>query len=173
MNLSTILGNVTKVAGTAASLAGTYYQIKALSKGIPQAAAAPPPVTPAAPALPRTPYGAQIYSSQVPYSTRSFQGASIIPAALPAIAGAALPTIARGAMSLLSNAGKVAGIAAALGIGEEVVQSVLHLDRSTRRRRRRRMLTNSDVKDITVMASLLGKGSEAFKTWLATAQRGR
>jgi len=38
-----------------------------------------------------------------------------------------------------------------------------------RRRRRRRMLTKSDIADISTMAALLGKNSEAFKTWLARA----
>ena len=40
-----------------------------------------------------------------------------------------------------------------------------------RRRRRRRMLTKSDIADISTMASILGKNSEAFKTWLAKATR--
>lgn len=76
-------------------------------------------------------------------------------------------------MSLLGNVGKIAGIAAITGIGAEAVQAVLEADKKLKRRRRRRLLTSSDVKDITVMASLLGKNSEAFKTWLATSQRSR
>ena len=40
-----------------------------------------------------------------------------------------------------------------------------------RTRRRKRMATKSDIADIATMASLLGKNSEAFKTWLAKATR--
>lgn len=40
-----------------------------------------------------------------------------------------------------------------------------------RRRRRRRMLTKSDIADISTMSVLLGRNSEAFKTWLAKATR--
>lgn len=39
------------------------------------------------------------------------------------------------------------------------------------RRRRRRLLTKSDVADISTMAALLGKNSESFKVWLAKATR--
>lgn len=39
------------------------------------------------------------------------------------------------------------------------------------RRRRRRMLTKSDIADISTMAALLGRSSEAFKVWLAKATR--
>lgn len=176
MNLSGILSGITQIGQTAAGLASTYYQVKALSKGQPIAAApapAPAPVvTPAAATAPRlsaTPAAAQLRASTIQYP----QAAAVARTAmLPAVIEAA-PLVARGAMSLLGNAGKIAGIAAALGLGEEVVSSVLELDKRTRRRRRRRLLTSSDVKDITVMASILGKGSEAFRTWLATSQRSR
>lgn len=39
------------------------------------------------------------------------------------------------------------------------------------RRRRRRLLTKSDIADISTMAALLGKNSESFKVWLAKATR--
>ena len=40
-----------------------------------------------------------------------------------------------------------------------------------KRRRRRRLLTKSDIADISTMAALLGKNSESFKVWLAKATR--
>ncbi len=65
--------------------------------------------------------------------------------------------------------GKALGIAAALGIGVDVVTDVLRM--GTPKRRRKRLLTKSDVADISTMAALLGKNSEAFKTWLAVSRR--
>ena len=62
-------------------------------------------------------------------------------------------------------------IAAATGVSAAQVAQIRTLSRG--RRRRRRMLTKSDVADISTMASLLGKSSEAFKTWLATQRLSR
>ena len=62
-------------------------------------------------------------------------------------------------------------IAAAQAAGMSPEQAALFAKASRSRRRRRRMLTKSDVADISTMAALLGKGSEAFKTWLAGANR--
>ncbi len=60
-------------------------------------------------------------------------------------------------------------IAAASGVTPEAVDRVLHYARQGRRRRRR-MLTKSDIGDISTMKSILG-GGEAFKVWLAKATR--
>lgn len=60
-------------------------------------------------------------------------------------------------------------IAAASGVSAEAVDRVLHYARQGRRRRRR-MLTKSDIGDISTMKSILGNG-EAFKMWLAKATR--
>jgi len=65
--------------------------------------------------------------------------------------------------------GKALGIAAALGLSVDVVDAVLKM--GTPKRRRKRLLTKSDVADISTMAALLGKNSEAFKTWLAVSRR--
>lgn len=62
-------------------------------------------------------------------------------------------------------------VAAATGSTPQQVATVRKLCRS--RRRRRRMLTKSDIADITTMAAILGKSSEAFKTWLATQRLSR
>jgi len=59
-------------------------------------------------------------------------------------------------------------IAAAAGTSPEMVDLILKLGR--RNRRRRRMLTKSDIGDISTMRSILGNG-EAFKLWLAKATR--
>jgi len=60
-------------------------------------------------------------------------------------------------------------IAAASGVSAEAVDRVLHYARQGRRRRRR-MLTKSDIGDISTMKTILGNG-EAFKMWLAKATR--
>jgi len=60
-------------------------------------------------------------------------------------------------------------IAAASGVSAEAVDRVLHYARQGRRRRRR-MLTKSDIGDISTMKQILGNG-EAFKLWLAKATR--
>lgn len=60
-------------------------------------------------------------------------------------------------------------IAAASGASPEMVDRVLHFARQGRRRRRR-MLTKSDIGDISTMRQILG-GGEAFKVWLAKATR--
>ncbi len=60
-------------------------------------------------------------------------------------------------------------IAAASGVSPEAVDRVLHFARQGRRRRRR-MLTKSDIGDISTMRQILG-GGEAFKVWLAKATR--
>jgi len=59
-------------------------------------------------------------------------------------------------------------IAAAAGTTPELVDLVLKLAR--RNKRRRRMLTKSDIGDISTMRQILG-GGEAFKLWLAKATR--
>ena len=59
-------------------------------------------------------------------------------------------------------------IAAAAGTSPEMVDLILKLGR--RNRRRKRMLTKSDIGDISVMRQMLGNG-EAFKLWLAKATR--
>ena len=79
---------------------------------------------------------------------------------LPSPNGAAMPTTNRDA-----------AIAAALGVSPNQVAAIKKYCRT--RRRRRRMLTKSDIADISTMASLLGKSSEAFKTWLATQRLSR
>ena len=61
-------------------------------------------------------------------------------------------------------------IASAVGVTPATVDAVLAEARKGRRRRRR-MLTKSDVGDISTMAALLGKNTDAFKTWLAKATR--
>jgi len=68
-----------------------------------------------------------------------------------------------------SAIGKAIGIAAALGLTVDVVDAVLKM--GAPKRRRKRLLTKSDVADISTMAALLGKNSEAFKTWLAVSRR--
>lgn len=55
------------------------------------------------------------------------------------------------------------------GTTPQQVAAIKHMCKP--RRRRRRMLTKSDVADISTMAALLGKNSESFKTWLAKATR--
>jgi len=59
-------------------------------------------------------------------------------------------------------------IAAAAGTSPEMVDLILKLGR--RNRRRKRMLTKSDIGDISTMRQILG-GGEAFKVWLAKATR--
>lgn len=59
-------------------------------------------------------------------------------------------------------------IANATGASPEMVDIILKLGR--RNRRRKRMLTKSDIGDISVMRQMLGNG-EAFKLWLAKATR--
>jgi len=59
-------------------------------------------------------------------------------------------------------------IAAATGASPELVDVILKLGR--RNRRRKRMLTKSDIGDISTMRQILG-GGEAFKVWLAKATR--
>ena len=61
-------------------------------------------------------------------------------------------------------------IAARTGCSAAQVAQVRAMSRH--RRRRRRMLTKSDVADISTMKSLLGNG-EAFKTWLASQRLSR
>lgn len=55
------------------------------------------------------------------------------------------------------------------GVSAESVDRVLHYARQGRKRRKR-MLTKSDIGDISTMKSILG-GGEAFKMWLARATR--
>jgi len=59
-------------------------------------------------------------------------------------------------------------IAAAAGTSPEMVDLVLRLGR--RNRRRKRMLTKSDIGDISTMRQILG-GGKAFELWLAKATR--
>lgn len=64
-----------------------------------------------------------------------------------------------------------ASVAARLGLTPQQVAQARILCKAIGRRRRRRMLTKSDVADISTMAALLGKNSESFKVWLAKATR--
>ncbi|GAG35621.1 unnamed protein product, partial [marine sediment metagenome] len=130
--------------------------------------AAPPSYNPAPPPLAATPAAAFARTAQI-------SGSPALPiqtAAFP-LAPLAAGALATGGRYVAANIGKIAAIAAGLGIGAEVVEAVLDVNKRMTRRRRRRLLTASDVKDITVMAALLGKGSQAFATWLATSQRSR
>jgi len=60
-------------------------------------------------------------------------------------------------------------IAAASGLSPEAVDRVLYYARKGRRRRKR-MLTKSDIGDISTMRQILG-GGKAFDVWLAKATR--
>lgn len=161
LNLSSILGGITDIAQTYAAVR-TVISPPPVQYALPSAA--PPPVyqqlapTPAA-AIART---AQYTPTALPIQTAAF------PLALPAVGGA-VATLGAGAMSLFSSVGKIAGIAAATGLGTDMIAGILEAGKP--KRRRRRMLTKSDTADIATMAALLGKGSESFKTWLAIATR--
>lgn len=85
----------------------------------------------------------------------------------PLANGSALPMAAYGG-GCISNRDRA--IAAASGSSPEMVDRVLHYARQGRHRRKR-MLTKGDIGDISTMAALLGKNSDAFKTWLAKATR--
>ncbi len=83
-----------------------------------------------------------------------------------------LPTTTGGTMAGYSGgciSNRDRQIAAASGVSAESVDRVLYYARQGRRRRRR-MLTKSDIGDISTMKSILGNG-EAFKMWLAKATR--
>lgn len=168
MNLSNILSGVTSVAETAAGLASTYYQLRNVRAGVPQAPAAPPAVNPV-----RQPAGVAIPSVQAP-TNRIFrdsglpQATGTNPYAQQTLLG---PAISLGARAMATGWGKAAAIAAATGLGIEAVDAVLSHPGARPKRRRRRMLTKSDVADISTMAALLGKNSESFKTWLAGSLR--
>lgn len=164
LNLSSILGGVSAIAGTAAGLAGTYYQLRALREGRPVAAAGPtpPPVTPAAappvaPVNPRSGFQFDIpgVGLDLPWTAPNTPQAAPLPA----------PTLSGGGVYTR----RAQAIAAATGQPVEQVAAILAAGRP--RRRRRRMLTKSDIADISTMSALLGKNSESFKTWLAGALR--
>lgn len=154
MNLSSILGGVTAAANTAAGLAGTYYQLRALREGRPMAAAQnlaqPPAVNPK-----------PTYRGNAP-------GLDLGDFTATGIAGNVADLFSsNGGGSVYSR--RAQRIAAATGQPVEEVAAILAAGRP--RRRRRRMLTKSDIADISTMSALLGKNSESFKTWLAGALR--
>lgn len=169
VNLSGLLSGITSVASTVGSLASTYYGVRAARAGVPQVAlAAPPAVVPAAP----------VYLQQPAYQTLAptpaaavMRTAAYTPGPLPIQQAAMVVPQAAGALAMagLRGIGKIAAIAAAYGISAELVDGILTM--GSPKRRRRRLLTKSDVGDISTMSALLGKNSEAFKTWLATALR--
>ncbi len=178
-NLSNILGGITDIAKTASDLAGLYYKIK------PPTFRIPPPTLPSPPAVsPAAKPGFEAPAAVVQRAAAISKPPDVSPSTatvfdtsgfkLPSwlTPGAGRSLVAGTGTSLvrtsgMAGLGKIAAIAAALGIGVEVVSAVLDVDKANRRRRRRRMLTKSDQSDIAVMAALLGKGSEAFRTWLA------
>jgi len=183
MNLSDILGGFTDIAKTVGGLASTYYQVKSLGQG-PQIAAIPQAVNPARPQFQMQPTAAMAMAQTGQYTyPQQFGGLPIVQAGLPAVimgGGALALNALRGitgfgggaaVAGLVSNIGKVAAIAAATGLGMDLIDGILKA--GAPKRRRRRLLTKSDIADISTMASLLGKGSEAFKTWLAVSNRSR
>ncbi len=156
MNLSQILGGV---QSGVESLARTWSTIQ-------QARAAPPAVNPAPSyaqraGLVQTPGGGYVTAPSLPVQQAGF--GAILP-----LAGRALG-LGGGGTGMVSAVGKTAAIAAATGLGIDMVAGILSAGRP--KRRRRRMLTKSDVADISTMAALLGKNSESFKTWLAGSLR--
>lgn len=161
LNLSSILGGILDVAQT-------YQAVKTIVSP-PQVQYAPPVQAPPPVYLAPTAAAAIAQTAQI----SGIPGLPIQTAALPAIlaplAGGAISTLGSSAMALFSSAGKIAAIAAATGIGIDVIDGILKA--GAPKRRRRRMLTKSDTADIATMAALLGKGSESFKTWLAIATR--
>ncbi len=164
MNLSNILTGISQIGNTVGALASTYYSVK--NAGRPPVAAAPPAVNPAQPVRQSFPtfqsnlptYQAAAYTPQGGF-TNQFAAGSIVTQGANALAR--LPS-----MGLL---GKALAIAGTLGLSVDVVQAVL--GEANHKHRRKRLLTKSDVADISTMASLLGKNSEAFKTWLAVNRR--
>jgi len=187
MNLSDILGGFTDIAKTVGGLASTYYQVKSIGQG-PQMAAAPAAIYPMRPQFQMQPTAgaALAQTSQYTYPSQ-YGGLPIVQAGLPALAfGGALALGGKALNALrglsgtavvggtvggfVSNIGKVAAIAAATGLGVDLISGILQA--GAPKRRRRRLLTKSDIADISTMASLLGKSSEAFKTWLAVSRRG-
>lgn len=159
MNLSGILGGIGSIADTIGGLASTYYNVRNARAGVPQPMAAPPAVNPA---LPIQFAGGPGTLASTPAAALARTAAMVIPSGVTAMAGL-VPT---GLGGLL---GKAFGIAAAYGLSVEVVSAILR--EGTPKRRRKRLLTKSDVADISTMAALLGKNSEAFKTWLAVSRR--
>lgn len=171
MNLSNILTGISNIGNTIGGLASTYYSVKNAGRP-PQAA--PPAVNPAQPVRqlqpiygPTQPRMQNIYPAfqqAAAYQpagafTNQFAAGSIVSSGVSALAR--LPS-----MGLL---GKALAIAGTLGLSVDVVQAVL--GEANHKHRRKRLLTKSDVADISTMASLLGKNSEAFKTWLAVNRR--
>jgi len=164
MNLSGLLSGVSSIANTIGGLASTYYSVKNLGK--PPMAAAPPAITPRAPVQASFPS----YQTNLP----QFQTAQYQPAGgFQAMTTGGLPIAIGGtALARSFNAGllgKALAIAGTLGLSIDVVQAVL--GEANHKHRRKRLLTKSDVADISTMASLLGKNSESFKTWLAVSRR--
>lgn len=151
MNLSDILGSVT-------GLANAYVNYRALRSG-----AVPRPYTPVTPVgatpgiIPTTPTG--FFDSDFPWTGGIVDWLDDTPAA-PQPAPRSVPV-------QISN--RAARAAAAAGVSPE--QAAFVLAHCRPRRRRKRMLTKSDVADISTMAALLGKSSESFRTWLAGAVR--
>ncbi len=180
-NLNAFLGGLTRTANTLGDVATAYYRVRAARSPPPIVMPAlPPPAAtiPAPPAL--NPAGARVplANAKPPEVAPTHSAASVFDLSgfrNPFASGnriiqqAGLPALPGG--TRVAGLGKVAAIAAALGIGVEVVDAVLGLDEKSKKRRRRRMLTKSDVADIAVMANMLGKGSESFRTWLATNLR--
>jgi len=145
MDLSSILG----AFSTAADIYGTI-----------QTARAPPPQAFVAPGpAPATPYD-NSWQDWVDGPLNFLEPSTSIPSA-----GGTVPQAYSG--GCISQRDR--RIAAASGVSPEAVDRVLHYARQGRRRRRR-MLTKSDVGDISTMKAILGNG-EAFKLWLAKATR--
>lgn len=161
LNLSGILGGIFDIAQT-------YSAVRNVISPPPVQYAPPVMAAPPQPLAP-TPAAAFARTAQLTPGTGLPIVTAGFPLALAPLAGGALSTLGAGAMSLFSSVGKVAAIAAATGLGIDVIDGILKA--GSPKRRRRRMLTKSDTADIATMAALLGKGSESFKTWLAIATR--
>ncbi len=164
MNLSGLLSGVSDIANTIGGLASTYYSVKNI--GRPPQAAAPPAVNPAQPVRGSFPsFQTNLPQYQAAGFNQPYAGFGAMTTGLP---------IALGAKALAGTfntglLGKALAIAGTLGLSIDVVQAVL--GEANHKHRRKRLLTKSDVADISTMASLLGKNSEAFKTWLAVSRR--
>lgn len=180
--LTDILGGINAIAGTIGGLATQYYSIRGVRAGpqppLMMPGPAPPAVTPAAPVTPPQP---GTFGAPAAIRTRAAQLAKIAPRPVfntagfvnPFASGNQLVPLTAGVIrtggASMAGLGKIAAIAAALGIGVEVVSAVLDSDKH--KHRRKRLLTKGDIADIGTMSSMLGKNSEAFRTWLAQSLR--
>lgn len=176
--LTNILGGINQIAQTVGGLATSYYQIRGVRAGPPPA---PPSVTPVASAGRPPPATTAGVSAPAAIRTRAEQLRKLQPPPVfntagfvnPFAGGNKLVPLTAGAIrtggTSMAGLGKIAAIAAALGIGVEVVDAVLGMDKH--KHRRKRLLTKGDIADIGTMSSMLGKNSEAFRTWLAQSLR--